>query len=207
MSLITLSEPLTINISDRRAITKSLGDWLSSAQNPDYDSLKVKVTTVDPETGQEIEKTAVRHPLHKELYKALAIDGVPVVSLVDQADAERAINGALFMHATRMLGNDVLRGLTSPMGDLMSHEGVVLRDEEKFGPNPVKITGEFILGNLGGGFGGSVNENEDEDDDPVVDSDFSKTVAIVPGAFKPPHNGHLAMVREYARIADEVSAD
>ena len=200
----TLSEPLTINISDGREITKSLGDWLSSAQNPDYDSLKVKVTTVDPETGQEIEKIAVRHPLHKELYKALAVDGVPVVSLVDQADAERAINGALFMHATRMLGNDVLRGLTSPMGDLMSHEGVVLRDEEKFGPNPVKITGEFILGNLGGGFGGSVNENEDEDDDPVVDSDFSKTVAIVPGAFKPPHNGHLAMVREYARIADEV---
>jgi cytidyltransferase-like protein len=190
----TLSEPLTINISDGREITKSLGDWLSSAQNPDYDSLKVRVG----------DKMVTRHPLHKELYKALAVDGVPVVSLVDQADAERAINGALFMHATRMLGNDVLRGLTSPMGDLMSHEGVVLRDEEKFGPNPVKITGEFILGNLGGGFGGSVNENEDEDDDPVVDSDFSKTVAIVPGAFKPPHNGHLAMVRAYAAMADEV---
>jgi cytidyltransferase-like protein len=190
----TLSEPLTIKISDDREVTKSLGDWLSNAQNPDYDSLKVRVG----------DKMVTRHPLHKELYKALAVDGVPVVSLVDQADAERAINGALFMHATRMLGNDVLRGLTSPMGDLMSHEGVVLRDEEKFGPNPVKITGEFILGNLGGGFGGSVNENEDEDDDPVVDLDFSKTVAIVPGAFKPPHNGHLAMVREYARIADEV---
>ena len=190
----TLSEPLTINISDGREITKSLGDWLSSAINPDYDSLKVRVG----------DKMVTRHPLHKELYKALAVDGVPVVSLVDQADAERAINGALFMHATRMLGNDVLRGLTSPMGDLMSHEGVVLRDEEKFGPNPVKITGEFILGNLGSGFGGSVNENEDEDDDPVVDSDFSKTVAIVPGAFKPPHNGHLAMVREYAAKADEV---
>ena len=214
----TLSEPLTIKISDDREITKSLGDWLSNAQNPDYDSLKVRVG----------DKITTRHPLHKELYKAIAVDKVPVVSLVDQADAERAINGALFMHATRMLGNDVLRGLTSPMGDLMSHEGVVLRDEEKFGPNPVKITGEFILGNLGGGFGGSVNENEDdapwdseadewyeerfnddqefedEDGDPVVDSDFSKTVAIVPGAFKPPHNGHLAMVREYAAMADEV---
>ena len=190
----TLSEPLTINISDGREITKSLGDWLSSAINPDYDSLKVRVG----------DKMVTRHPLHKELYKALAVDGVPVVSLVDQADAERAINGALFMHATRMLGNDVLKGLTSPMGDLMSHEGVVLRDEEKFGPNPVKITGEFILGNLGGRRIIKKKKNEDEDDDPVVDSDFSKTVAIVPGAFKPPHNGHLAMVREYARIADEV---
>ena len=137
---------------------------------------------------------------------------------MDQADAERAINGALFMHATRMLGNDVLRGLTSPMGDLMNHEGVVLRDEEKFGPNPVKITGEFILGNLGGGFGGSINEDEEdfigyklkpvkeeeESDDPVVDADFSKTIAVVPGAFKPPHKGHLDMVRSYANMADEV---
>lgn len=205
----TLSEPLTIKISDDREITKSLNDWLSSAQNPDYDSLKVRVG----------DKMVTRHPLHKELYKAIAVDGVPVVKLVDEVDAERAINGALFMHATRMLGNDVLRGLTSPMGDLMSHEGVVLRDEEKFGPNPVKITGEFILGNLGGGFGGEVSENEedfigykykpvteedDENDDPVVDADYSKTIAIVPGAFKPPHNGHLAMVREYADIADEV---
>ena len=47
-------------------------------------------------------------------------------------------------------------------------------------------------------------EIEDEDDDPVVDSDFPKTVAVVPGAFKPPHNGHLDMVRKYAAIADEV---
>ena len=214
----TLSEPLTIQISDDREVTKPLRDWLSAAENPDYDSLKVNVITVDPETNQEIVKPVVRHPLHKELYKAIAVDKEPVVKLVDQADAERAINGALFMHATRMLGNDVLRGLTSPMGDLMNHEGVVLRDEEKFGPNPVKITGEFILGNLGGGFGGSVTENEedfigyefkpvneeDEDEDPVVDADYSKTVAVVPGAFKPPHNGHLAMVRQYANLADEV---
>ena len=204
----TLSEPLTIRISDDREITKPLKDWLSSADNPDYDSLKVRVD----------DKIATRHPLHKELYKAIAVDKVPVVKLVDQADAERAINGALFMHATRMLGNDVLRGLTSPMGDLMSHEGVVLRDEELFGPNPVKITGEFILGNLGGGFGGSINEDEedfigykykpleeeDESDDPVVDADFSKTIAVVPGAFKPPHKGHLDMVQAYANEADEV---
>jgi len=45
---------------------------------------------------------------------------------------------------------------------------------------------------------------EDEDSDPVVDTDFSKTIAIVPGAFKPPHKGHLDMVRAYADQADEV---
>ena len=41
-------------------------------------------------------------------------------------------------------------------------------------------------------------EFEDEDDDPVVDASYPKTVAIVPGAFKPPHKGHADMVRRYA---------
>ena len=43
-------------------------------------------------------------------------------------------------------------------------------------------------------------ELEDEDSDPVG----GRTVAIVPGAFKPPHLGHLDMVRQYAQQADEV---
>ncbi len=45
---------------------------------------------------------------------------------------------------------------------------------------------------------------EDESDDPVIDADYPKTIAIVPGAFKPPHKGHLDMVRKYAAMADEV---
>ena len=47
-------------------------------------------------------------------------------------------------------------------------------------------------------------DTEDELDDPVVDADFAKTIAVVPGAFKPPHKGHLDMVRKYADLADEV---
>ena len=49
-----------------------------------------------------------------------------------------------------------------------------------------------------------VREEENELDDPVVDSDFPKTIAIVPGAFKPPHKGHLDMVEKYAALADDV---
>ncbi len=45
---------------------------------------------------------------------------------------------------------------------------------------------------------------DDESDDPVVDADYPKTVAVVPGAYKPPHKGHLDMVRKYAVFADEV---
>ena len=43
-------------------------------------------------------------------------------------------------------------------------------------------------------------ELEDEDGEPVG----GRTLAIVPGAFKPPHLGHLSMVKQYASEADEV---
>jgi len=197
-----LSEPFTVQISADRQVTKPLREWLAEASNPRYKTVKLR-------NGKKT------HPLHKELYKAILNRTMPIVELVEDSDAEAAIYGAIFMHATRVLGNDVLRGLTSDMGDVMNHEGVVLRDEKIFGPNPVKITGDFILGGMASNFQDDTSlsesqinnlyvEMEDEGDDPVVDSGFSKTIAIVPGAFKPPHNGHLAMVREYSNMADEV---
>ena len=203
----TLSQPFTVQISDDREITKPLKDWLSEASNPRYKTVKLK-------NGKKT------HPLHKELYKAILNGSPAIVDLIEDADAEAAIYGAIFMHATRMLGNDILRGLTSPMGNVMDHEGVVLRDEKMFGPNPVKITGEFILGGMGSAFQDDTSLNEDEedfigyklkpvkeveneDDDPVVDQDYSgQTVAIVPGAFKLPHMGHLKMVQQYADKPD-----
>jgi hypothetical protein len=133
---------------------------------------------------------------------------IPIVDLIEDQDAEAAIYGAVLMHATRVLGNDVLRSLTSPMGDVLNHEGIVMRDDKLFGSNPVKITGDFIVGNLGGGFG-QVNEEEveiidNEDADPVGEFAGGTTIALVPGAFKPPHRGHLGMVEEYANTADQV---
>ena len=198
-----LSEPFTVKVSDDREITKSLGEWLSEAANPRYKTVKLKDGT----------RT---HPLHKQLYLNILQQKVPIVDLIEDNDAEAAIYGAVMMHATRLLGNKVLGGLTSPMGDVMNHEGVVIRDDKLFGPNPVKITGEFILGNLGGGFGQGpqqpviMKEDEpaldDEDADPVgqpVDVEARK-IALVPGAFKPPHRGHLGMVEKYADMAHEV---
>ena len=43
-------------------------------------------------------------------------------------------------------------------------------------------------------------ELEDEDSDPVG----GRTIAIVPGAFRPPHLGHLSMVEHYSNKVDEV---
>ena len=98
-----------------------------------------------------------------------------------------------------------------------------MRDEKLFGPNPVKITGEFILGGMGSGFQADTSLNEEDDEEEfdyaaadkeqveidIEDEDAdpvgpSRVVALVPGAFKPPHNGHLAMVEEYSDEADEV---
>ena len=77
-----------------------------------------------------------------------------------------------------------------------------------------KMTGAFAMSNqiIGRARRSGMTEEEileletieDESDDPVVDSVYPKTVAVVPGAFKPPHKGHLDMVRKYANNADEV---
>ena len=87
-----------------------------------------------------------------------------------------------------------------------SMEGVVF--EYPPGSDKIyKLTGAFAMANQIIGRArrsGMTEEMEDESDDPVVDADYPKTVAVVPGAFKPPHKGHLDMVRKYADVADEV---
>ena len=204
-----LSEPLTIKVSDDREITKSLGEWLQEAVNPRYRPLKVRTQDGDSERMMEW------HPLHKELYKAISSGEQSVVDLVNEEDAEDAIYGTVFMHATRMLGNEILRALSSPMGDVINHEGVVFRNQETFGTQkPVKITGEFIVGGTASSFQKAaarpiIMKEEDEDEDPVVDIEFEdeprgERVVIVPGAFKPPHMGHVDMVKQYANNADRV---
>lgn len=100
-------------------------------------------------------------------------------------------------------------------GDLIASnpEGYVAVDHRG---NGIKFVDrlEFSRANFavdkGDKFTGDIKEQEDEfdiddeDDDPVVDADYPKSVAVVPGAFKPPHKGHLEMVRKYANMADEV---
>jgi len=44
----------------------------------------------------------------------------------------------------------------------------------------------------------------DEQEETSPDIPPGKTIAIVPGAFKPPHLGHLGMVMTYSSMADEV---
>ena len=115
--------------------------------------------------------------------------------------------GELIDQQLAKLGN--IENLASSM------EGVVF--EYPPGSDKIyKLTGAFAMANqiIGrarrSGTQEEVDEEieidlmDDESDDPVVDADFPKTIAVVPGAFKPPHKGHLDMVRKYAAFADEV---
>ena len=191
----TLSQPLPITRSEGSVETKTLKDWLSQASNPRYNSVRLK-------NGK------TTHALHKELYKAIVERNIPVEDFVEEQDVDEAIQGAVIMHATRMLGNDVLNGLTSPMGDVMNHEGVVLRDEKIFGPKPVKITGEFIVGGMGSAFQADTSLDEDieievgdENPDPI-----DKVVVIYPGRFQPMGRHHAAVFRKLSNLdfADDV---
>lgn len=134
----TLNEPITVVFDEENSQTKSLGQWLRTAQNPK----SARITTKD---GKSI------GALSKLVYLNI-LDQVPLSSFISSsADYQKAIDGAIIYHATRMLGNDILDALDSPMGSVRSHEGIVLRDSS-FGPEPVKITGEFIVSGLQSSF-------------------------------------------------------
>ena len=103
------------------------------------------------------------------------------------------LTGAFAM-ANQLIGRARRSGMTEEEKDFMGDK----YDSEPY-PPPLPVMGEdpdeIDL------------EIEDEDNDPVEDEDFSNLIAdiaVVPGAFKPPHKGHLAMVREYAEVSDKV---
>lgn len=112
-----------------------------------------------------------------------------------------ALDGGIFWHATRMLGIEFLKALTSGMGGADKHEGVVLRDKERFGVDMVKISGNFIVEGMA-----SPHRKEEA---PIAGAEVEKmkcgrTIALIPGGYKPPHKGHLAMAEHYAKIANIV---
>lgn len=49
-----------------------------------------------------------------------------------------------------------------------------------------------------------LNEHELGDEPFIKDKIVNRTIALVPGSFKPPHKGHFEMFKHYARNADEV---
>ena len=191
-------------------ISKPLKDYLNEAINP----FGEKITLED---GKQV------GALSKFVYMQI-LNGVPVDTFVkDEKDYQKAIDGAVIYHATRLLGDELLTTLTSDMGDVKYHEGIVVRDSS-VSDNPVKITGEFIVKGMDSKF----REEETEiapyyanyiNNPPVFNTgegtrlrshpnsfnemfnmimEFDevknfKTVVIYPGRFHPFHKGHASV--------------
>jgi cytidyltransferase-like protein len=111
---------------------KPLINFLRNAKNP-FDE---KITLIE---GKKV------GALSKYVYQKI-LNNTPLDEFIeDEKDYQKAIDGAVLYHATRLLGDEFLKSMTSDMGDVKYHEGIVIRDK-KFNSKPVKITGEFILG-------------------------------------------------------------
>jgi len=225
-----LGEIIEVKLDDQNAVAKSLESWLKDPKivKPSYaekytfaDGKKRSYWSKDnyvalvPDQGEE--QYSVRQLLDETAHPELTED-----------DYYKFCSGALFYHATRLLGRAVLVTLVnkSKVGNeaLTSHEGIVMRSSKIFGVDkPIKITGDFIRDGMGSNLAllakkkpAAVNESsemqdlappeigDDEEEQTAVKSRGTKTVAIMPGSFKPPHIGHLQMAEHFAGIADEV---
>ena len=136
--------------------------------------------------------------LSKHVYFNLISNKVPVSELLGTQSEDNvqmaidAINGAIFYDATRVLGRTVLESLYTSFGGSSAdkHEGIVMRNKEIFGVSfPIKITGDFIYD----GTKGAVSQ-EMEKEAPQLEPTVERKIAVFPGAFKPPHRGHMNVV-------------
>ena len=225
-----LAEIIEIKLDSQTSTSQSLSSWLSDSKivKPSY---SVKYTFADgksrscfskanyvaliPDQGEQ--QYSIRELLSEEAHPEL-----------DDDIFYNFASGAVFYHATRLLGRAVLQTLVnkSKVGNdaLTSHEGVVMRSSEIFGVNnPIKITGDFIRDGMGSNLAqamtkkpAAVNESTELQDTPdgeigdeseeqtIVTTTGTKTVAVMPGSFKPPHKGHLLMAEHLSKVADDV---
>ncbi len=132
-----LSKRYTVIVNGAKQ-TKTLSQWLATAKNE-------KETFIKLADGKQVGAQS------KQILMAIA-DKKDVAELVaDPADVEKAINGFVMYLATMELGNAVLEALSSPLGPVREHEGIVIRDPNIYN-KPFKITGRFIVKGLESSF-------------------------------------------------------
>lgn len=189
-----LSTPITIwEDSEGEKTTKPLSQWLSEVSNPGYE----KVVLID---GRKL------HALHKDLYLNVMKAGMPLDQLIeDPSQRQKARDGVIILHATRLLGQQIKNSLEADtFGSLQDEEGAIIRSPEiNEVPNAVKFTGDFIVQ----GMSGLIKQKMDAEKEPsLVEGKREKIAdtAVIPGAFKPPHLGHIKMIKHYADLADVV---
>jgi hypothetical protein len=132
-----LNKKYTVNYGGGKEETKTLGKWLAKAKLPD--------TTFKTKDGKVVSA------LSKDVLSKL-MSGMPLDEYVaDPKDYKSVVDGFVIYLATMKLGDAVLAKLSSPLGPVSEHEGIVIRDKTIYN-KPFKITGKFILGGLASSF-------------------------------------------------------
>jgi hypothetical protein len=128
-----LNSKFSVSYDSRDIQTHSLRDWLSKAKNPGADKIKLA-------SGKSIGAVSL------ENYKNMSA-GVPLNHYLgaNTKDYQKAIDGAVLVHATILMGQKIKDAATSELGSVGTQEGIVIRDSN-ISVNPLKITGNFFTG-------------------------------------------------------------
>lgn len=145
-----LGKTITIKAGER-TVEDSLGNLLSNLQIPDNTVSNIKTTD-----GKRIS------PLNKSLVNDVIFNEVPLDEVVvNESDFDTCIAGIIVNTFLILAGDEILKNMSSAIGDMSKQEGVIIRD-----PNvsqiPFKIVGSFILRSLKSRFkkgGNKLNES------------------------------------------------
>ena len=140
----------------------------------------------------------------KGLHSAFILDNASEVERLRQetARAITAIEGSNSEEAMEILAKQMSK-LKDVEGVSTAAEGFVFDYDDV----TYKFTGNFapmnqLLGLFKYGRGDVPPMQKLDEEDGEVQ--INRTVAIIPGGFKPPHKGHLAMVQHYSKLSDIV---
>ena len=176
-----LNTPFAISFSKIDIVTKPLGEWLKKLNNP----IETMVTFLDGIKRDAISKEAIYVPVVK---------GVPLNEFISPKSIEDAKAGAIFYHATRMLGNELLLNIDTMFGSAAKQEGIVINNAS-IAPEVFKITGEFIISGLQSRFRADKAGKK------------GKTVVFTYGRFNPPTEAHQKLLKSLLVTGKEVHAD
>jgi len=132
-----LNEKYTVVYTAADKETKTLSQWLAKAKVPTS-----SIKTIDGKTISA---------LSKEVLIKIS-DGIPLDEFIENPkNNQDAVDGYIIYLATMKLGDAILDKLSSPLGPVSEHEGIVIRDKTIYS-KPFKLTGKFILGGLASTF-------------------------------------------------------
>lgn len=130
--------------------------------------------------------------------KRLQAEVAKAIQAIENSGNEDALR-LLRIHMEKLKGAE--RYDTATEGFVFDYDGVTYKFTGNFAPAN-QLLGLFKYGR--GKIPPMVKEEEKENADLLFESPDEYDVAVVPGAFKPPHRGHLAMIAEYAKISKRV---